>query len=913
MGKKRKKPAPGQKGLSSEFTSTPRQKRLAFSPAGGQPKREHQPFVPGPNQDIGKFVAAHSRPVDEWMPASFDLDLVGQKTSALYTFHTYWSKKDPALIQQYVAHYTRPGELVVDPFSGSGTTGLASLLSGRAVVLIDASPSAALLSHFCCMPGSPEDVQDGLDQLLNKVEQEINSLFATKCDRCGGPAIIEYVIWSERFQCPKCAEYVPLFDCPEVRVELPVPGRAGKRQLRKKRVCPFCLVANEGTPHREFVISTRAPKKKAIPVLVRYRCAECRPAIGERRHNDDSRTRKGKYFGEVDLARLEEITKHEIPHWYPRRKMMDVEDDSKPWGMEWRPGRNFRSVAELYTRRNLWALAALRTALANTNLGQLETLLFTGLVHKCSHLMGCGGDQVGRVKMGTYYLAPIRMECRPTKYLGEALSDLKRHFKAKSDANYEGGDVIISEANATEALRNIPDSTVDYVFTDPPYVDKIQYGELNFLWEAWLGLDGSWLANEIVLNPFRKKRIADWDTGIRRVMAEVYRILKPGRWLSLCYHDTDPRTWTLVQNLLRDVGFEIGTVTAQSTSQKSANQITGEKVVKSDLVVNCQKPASGGCENRTREVGLASQRVREILVEALSQTAGQTRDMLWDIVLRRLLTRGQMAEHRFDDVLADIAFRSESGRWFLKEEFESLSQGDIKNEEAAGDGLTRFARLRCAGVPVNFAAHIALASPRLAGNEIDEGELESHIKSKLITDKDAAKKFALGGRMKGVEFYDCLFFYLTRFLKGRSPSQSPRRNLAEFLEEYLVHFKDGDKWLYRVPDAAEAEALRKSRQSGLGRRIRQYVAFLRGEGEFPAERRPDAKTSVAWLKHCANFGLADEGVLLFEKGGMAAFLNQLSEDDRYDAEDYYAQCRRKAAKAAREDEDDEDENTDDED
>ena len=62
---------------------------------------------------------------------------------------------------------------------------------------------------------------------------------------------------------------------------------------------------------------------------------------------------------------------------------------------------------------------------------------------------------------------------------------------------------------------------------------------------------------------------------------------------------------------------------------------------------------------------------------------------------------------------------------------------------------------------------------------------------------------------------------------------------------------------------------------------------------------------MAWLKHCANFGHAEEGVLLFEKGGMAVLLTQMSEDDRYDAEDYYAQCRRKAGKALRDTEDDE--------
>ena len=54
--------------------------------------------------------------------------------------------------------------------------------------------------------------------------------------------------------------------------------------------------------------------------------------------------------------------------------------------------------------------------------------------------------------------------------------------------------------------------------------------------------------------------------------------------------------------------------------------------------------------------------------------------------------------------------------------------------------------------------------------------------------------------MKGCEFYDCLFFYLTRYLKGRTAGRIPRRNLAEFLEEYLVRFRDGDKWALSSAD-----------------------------------------------------------------------------------------------------------------
>ena len=38
------------------------------------------------------------------------------------------------------------------------------------------------------------------------------------------------------------------------------------------------------------------------------------------------------------------------------------------------------------------------------------------------------------------------------------------------------------------------------IFTDPPYADKVQYGELNFVWEAWLGFDTRWHDEEIIVN-----------------------------------------------------------------------------------------------------------------------------------------------------------------------------------------------------------------------------------------------------------------------------------------------------------------------------------------------------------------------------------------------------------------------------
>jgi len=317
--------------------------------------------------------------------------------------------------------------------------------------------------------------------------------------------------------------------------------------------------------------------------------------------------------------------------------------------------------------------------------------------------------------------------------------------------------------------------------------------------------------------------------------------------------------------MLLDTGFEIHTVTVLDPKQKSSNQQTAEKVVKSDLVVNCRKPRLGerGAEEGG-EAALVSQRVREILVESLSHAAGQTRERLWAIVLKRLLTRGLMAEHRFEEILGEVASPSEAGRWFLKEQYELASEDDTRNEEHAGGALVRFARLRVAGVPASFSADIVLRTPALAEVPVDEARIERHIRVTLIKDRKDAAKFELGGRLRGSSSTTALLLPdplaqgpWCRDIAQAQPRRVPRRVPCSLQGRRQVALPSARRGGGRV--IAEGAPV------GPWRRIRQFVAFLVGEGTFPRERTPDAKTLVAWLKHCAAFGLPAEGVALFEK------------------------------------------------
>jgi len=189
-----------------------------------------------------------------------------------------------------------------------------------------------------------------------------------------------------------------------------------------------------------------------------------------------------------------------------------------------------------------------------------------------------------------------------------------------------------------------------------------------------------------------------------------------------------------------------------------------------------------------------------------------------------------------------------------------------------------------------------------------EDWINDHLakEDKELLVKKKIKRLELGGRLAGIEFYDALFFYFTRYMRGKKAGQLPKRNLGDFLEEYLVHFEDGDKWLYRAPEGREAEELRKARQSGLGRRIRAFANAIRdNDRDYTDQHRPDVRTFVEWMRYCATFGRNDDGAVLFDKGGFvvhelkSVVIDEAEEETAYDAASSFAAlCKRRLGPTA---------------
>jgi SAM-dependent methyltransferase len=814
-----------------------RKKRTAQQPSLFKREIPQMPegyYSSGPNPNLRRFVEEHARPYDpesdDYHVPPFDQPITTTKATAIYNMHTYWSKKPHGAIRQYIRHYTQPGDIVLDPLCGSGGTALAALMEGRAAIAIDLSPAATFITKNYCTPVDVDELQRAFEELQAKVKPEIDWLYETRCDRCDGRAMTGYTVYSYVFQCPRCLEKFPLFDC--VKVEK--PGFSKKPGFLK--ACPYCHARGQVEE-----ISTRRHKRfDPMPVLVSYLCEEgCKPQRGERRHNDPD-PKKRAFFEKYDLGKLRQIEAKEIPHWVPPHRMMNVESDAEPWGDEWRPGRDFRTVAELVTKRNLWALSALNEAISqDQQFGDPLRFALTAIMLNCSKMYRYRPSLKGGFQVGTYYLPQQSQTINVWRAFVDKMRDLKRGLE-KIPLNT---DLFVSTQTATD-LSAIPSASIDHIFTDPPYADNVQYGELNFIWEAWLNLDTHWHDEEIIINETRGMTDADWSRMMRQAMSECYRVLKPGRWLSLCYHDTSEGTWQLIQDLMTEVGFIPESTEATlyiDTDQKSFNQLMAEKVTRRDLVINFRKPRPGEFTQLTlfgdEDAATFAEKARGILHEALEAHPGRPADRLYDELVSRMVRKGEFERHNFDELLHSVA-EEVGGRWYLLETADQVDEAESAKEAAA-------------------AAH-----------------LEEFIN----------QVFQKKPGLSGVHYSDLFEQYL--------PVQDkPRRLLADWLPEYFFRTPEGT---WRPPSNEEERAQKEElRTSGTLRRVKRFArALLEGVPPHHRDRPANIATAADWIRQCRRAGLYDLGRALYEKGGFN--FEELGDEGQLEVEEDYQICVRRS-------------------
>jgi DNA modification methylase len=97
-----------------------------------------------------------------------------------YGVHPYFTRRPYNVVRDYIAHYSSPGEKVLDPFGGSGVTAIESFLLSRTGIQNDINPLANFISDglYLLSKLEPNDIQSAFVQIIESISPKITSLLS---------------------------------------------------------------------------------------------------------------------------------------------------------------------------------------------------------------------------------------------------------------------------------------------------------------------------------------------------------------------------------------------------------------------------------------------------------------------------------------------------------------------------------------------------------------------------------------------------------------------------------------------------------------------------------------------------------------------------------------------------------------
>lgn len=104
-----------------------------------------------------------------------------QAHTPMYLMHKYWARKPHNVVGEYIEHYSKKGEIVLDPFVGSGVTAIESLKRDRKAIAIDLDPMATFITRMTLIPVELKEIIKVYEDIKLKIKIEIDKLYETTC------------------------------------------------------------------------------------------------------------------------------------------------------------------------------------------------------------------------------------------------------------------------------------------------------------------------------------------------------------------------------------------------------------------------------------------------------------------------------------------------------------------------------------------------------------------------------------------------------------------------------------------------------------------------------------------------------------------------------------------------------------
>lgn len=453
--------------------------------------------------------------------AGMSEEIVVGRGDPAYMAHAYLTKVPVPAITPFIEMYCPPGGTVADPFAGSGMTGVAAQITGRRARLSDISVLGRHIGSNYLNMVDPGEFGRAAESIIKQAKDAVQGLYEVPCQACGQRAQLAKTVWSVLVQCSQCERHVDYYHCLE-----------DANWSKSEMACPHCSEK----------VTSRLARVGEVPVVDYVKCA-----CSSKQLEQSPAPVPKMDVGDLDFPQVE-IT--------PDREMYRSSALGK---------NGHTTIASYYSPRNMRALAALRDQIRHIeaqDLSQKLLFAFTATLTRASKRYQWSRQRPLNAANQNYYIAPVFYEWNVFElFERKTVAVVRADEWIRTQAFARGADaeqMTATYVTESAAELTLPDESVDYVFTDPPFGSNLFYADMALFQEGWLDGFTDVTKEAVIDRSSGTGRTADrYEMMLVESLRQCRRVLKPGGRISMVFGNSSGKVWAVVQRAVAAAGLRI--------------------------------------------------------------------------------------------------------------------------------------------------------------------------------------------------------------------------------------------------------------------------------------------------------------------------------------------------------------------
>jgi putative DNA methylase len=470
--------------------------------------------------------------------------------SPVYRMHRYFARRPHNVFAELIQHYSKPMDIVLDPFCGGGVTLVEGLLQGRRVVGCDQNRMATFITEMELRDLNVKGFQEAVEGVLQSFKPTSNRLFTTQCRGCGSNA---KVLWFEYSGVTDCSQCGHNFSIAEAKKSGPATWN-----------CLKC-----GNPTKFVSTATASFKIQNI----HYSCNKCKQNTTCPPEPFDFRL--------LVKVKKELATREKNGLWLPNENIPDCNMQRESSLFK----KGIVKFRQLFTDRHLLALGLLKEAILAQESKYQPWLLFSfsSSLRYTNRMVTRNpewrGDRPLEWAKPGFWLPAVHLEANIAE---EFAFRCQAVVRGKTDFRGRANGVAFTEyARMKEVTKSttpffsvntgsssklpLDAKSIDVIITDPPYGSYVHYADLCNFWAVWLpeikGLGRLIDTTEEAVIARKKfpgaKDAKDYQRILEACFCECSRVLKDDSFMVMTFNNREPRAWASLMIAAAKAGFSL--------------------------------------------------------------------------------------------------------------------------------------------------------------------------------------------------------------------------------------------------------------------------------------------------------------------------------------------------------------------